>query len=845
MEINPEKPKQIIVKLRDLNTKDKDFKKKFAAVYVQQDRRYVDMLIFNDDNSRCKLVFNPYSKVKFTLKNLKTSENYGHASIVMRLLKDIKGKKLHEIPLNGDTFGEFEKNHGYKPNIEVEYQWNEAKGQKTSNSMAGQGLGSGSAKSTVEGASKELEETTKQIIEMLNEQSEIDSEQNQEFLQYLENTVMGLVESINDENQIIINNSKIAAEIHSNAVDLNNQAEQRDLQEVQELSEEDKKVTTLLNLFDSNIEEAKKRNLDIRKKTGFVATLPAEVKEMRKDNEEKRHKMKTLIDNTITRIVQVESENLKQLDMTSLNQGLHESEEATKMFDEVLKLDGRLVNKNQHDSELIDIKEAYDDKLSELRFIKHEVEVIDNHLSKLDREIQENDQDLQSIIDQRQAKSEENKRLEGLIQDLEEREEIEARNLDKIRQNTEPIKDITLKTTRRIHGSQSRKNAAATLKISVGKDDIHTNNLEMDPNKLSSTLVAKKHQRERARSELGEGESKWKHKVNILYEGVNDLYTPSTKEMDQRAEIHRLMDELKSCRMRTEKLSAILDQLTSERKQIQSENLKVIKEELARRLSPDQAHIQRVMKTIESTKRENAKKQDDLDSEQERIKELTDTFRLLLQKQSKLTNLISEYEQKLKEKDGEETRRHKAYESSIKNTADQSKIDAEIEELRGKIAYLQPQIQNLQQEADDLEYDHMTIVEKTRLKISINKKRKDDEFKKKYIPDPLDALDVKIGEYYNKESTSVPVKKLARNKYMFGRKTIEITQDKKQDGGYSVYIPAEDKQISLQTLLTTYAEEELKTLANIQEDQEMVVGDGDETIRAASPGGRKAEATFG
>lgn len=297
--------------------------------------------------------------------------------------------------------------------------------------------------------------------------------------------------------------------------------------------------------------------------------------------------------------------------------------------------------------------------------------------------------------------------------------------------------------------------------------------------------------------------------------------------------------------MRTEKLSAILDQLTSERKQIQSENLKVIKEELARRLSPDQAHIQRVMKTIESTKRENAKKQDDLDSEQERIKELTDTFRLLLQKQSKLTNLISEYEQKLKEKDGEETRRHKAYESSIKNTADQSKIDAEIEELRGKIAYLQPQIQNLQQEADDLEYDHMTIVEKTRLKISINKKRKDDEFKKKYIPDPLDALDVKIGEYYNKESTSVPVKKLARNKYMFGRKTIEITQDKKQDGGYSVYIPAEDKQISLQTLLTTYAEEELKTLANIQEDQEMVVGDGDETIRAASPGGRKAEATFG
>lgn len=51
MESDTQKPKEIIVKLRDLNTHDKEFQKKYAAVYVQQDRRYVDMLIFNDENS--------------------------------------------------------------------------------------------------------------------------------------------------------------------------------------------------------------------------------------------------------------------------------------------------------------------------------------------------------------------------------------------------------------------------------------------------------------------------------------------------------------------------------------------------------------------------------------------------------------------------------------------------------------------------------------------------------------------------------------------------------------------------------------------------------------------------
>lgn len=89
------------------------------------------------------------------------------------------------------------------------------------------------------------------------------------------------------------------------------------------------------------------------------------------------------------------------------------------------------------------------------------------------------------------------------------------------------------------------KLAAAKMKITLEDDDIQYEEFEMQNPKLSSTLIGDKHIRERARSELGEGESKWKLKVNRLYEEVDDLYTPSTQEMDQRAEIHKLFDLLK------------------------------------------------------------------------------------------------------------------------------------------------------------------------------------------------------------------------------------------------------------------------------------------------------------
>lgn len=116
-------PKEIIVKLWDYNTLDSAFQKKFAAVFVQQDRRYIDMLLVNEKSSEIKLLYNPYSKIKFTLKNLQTNQVYGHASIVMRLLKDLRGKQRQVLPLDGNTYDELLPGSEMRPNIELEYQW--------------------------------------------------------------------------------------------------------------------------------------------------------------------------------------------------------------------------------------------------------------------------------------------------------------------------------------------------------------------------------------------------------------------------------------------------------------------------------------------------------------------------------------------------------------------------------------------------------------------------------------------------------------------------------------------------------------------------------------------------
>lgn len=115
--------KEIMVSLKDMQTLDPTFDKVYTAVFIQQDKRYVDVLVYTEVNSYTVLSFNPESTVKFTLKNLKTAQIHGTCYLVLRTLKDISQRYAHVLPLDGRTYHHLDIGDRKKPNIKMEYQW--------------------------------------------------------------------------------------------------------------------------------------------------------------------------------------------------------------------------------------------------------------------------------------------------------------------------------------------------------------------------------------------------------------------------------------------------------------------------------------------------------------------------------------------------------------------------------------------------------------------------------------------------------------------------------------------------------------------------------------------------
>lgn len=344
-----------------------------------------------------------------------------------------------------------------------------------------------------------------------------------------------------------------------------------------------------------------------------MAKLNIESDSNPKEDESKRQKIKNEIDSILGQIQRKEMEAIKAMREAAKNKGLHSAEEATQLFDEALRLDGELTDPHKFDRELRDKQEIYDNRLHDIKVLQFEAKLLDGTLDKMDDAQLQYEQELEAVRLQRQKKIQKNLKLEKMVAEYQDMLEREAKNLEQMKEKLTPIKDISLQTTKRLGRSMSKsKLAAAKMKISLEDNDIQYEKFEMQNPKLSSTLIGDKHIRERARSELGEGESKWKWKVNRLYEGVDDLYTPSTLEMDQRAEIHKLFDLLKDCRMRTEKLQANLDAIYLEMRDIEDENIKITKEELALRLNSNDGAVIQIRKGIEKTLKENQEKDDQI-----------------------------------------------------------------------------------------------------------------------------------------------------------------------------------------------------------------------------------------
>lgn len=97
-------PKEVIIRLKDMQTKNLVFEKEHYSVFVQQDQQHVDVLVFTDENSHSVLSYNPESIIKFTLKNWKTSQIHGTSYLVMRAIKDMRKNCVHVLPLDGRTY---------------------------------------------------------------------------------------------------------------------------------------------------------------------------------------------------------------------------------------------------------------------------------------------------------------------------------------------------------------------------------------------------------------------------------------------------------------------------------------------------------------------------------------------------------------------------------------------------------------------------------------------------------------------------------------------------------------------------------------------------------------------
>jgi hypothetical protein len=214
------------------------------------------------------------------------------------------------------------------------------------------------------------------------------------------------------------------------------------------------------------------------------------------------------------------------------------------------------------------------------------------------------------------------------------------------------------------------------------------------------------------------------------------------------------------------------------------------------------------------------------------VSKLDNKLKSLLKTKAKYLKQLTLLSQRAAEKEAEEENRKIEHESSIRKGEKQKEIDQETQKLSEEVAKLNAQIITLQSEVNTVKEELTTILIKIELKKKINKKRQDENQHAEYVPDRSDPIDVKMAEYVNVNETRVPIKRIEQGKYMFGRKEITITPDAKKAGGYIVDIPSEKLTISINELLTTYSEKELKELSKIRDDQQLVVGEGHgETIR--------------
>lgn len=541
-----------------------------------------------------------------------------------------------------------------KPNLKLEYQWKpltninlvqrtpktidfEEKIMNQENIMA-------DPKPTNQEQTEDI--TSKQkdnLISGLNEEHQKHIQENEILNNKLQDKMAAWVEYVRNEKENA-DKALVPAEEHLENVKSLLDLEDKKLSKAAQLVEKEKnKVSNMTNILNKKIEEAKEQNLEVRKSTGALASLNIDSNINPKEDESKRSKIKNEIDNLLNRVHSSELEALNKLEKSAQNNGLNDAENALTELDKVIELEDKLRSPHDLDSELRLNQEILNDKKYDLAVLQNESDAYENQLKQMDIDREYYERCLNEIRALRKQKNDANNHLEKQISDLDDKIEYETKSIGLMNEKLTPVKNTSLKPSRTLRSNTDKSRLAkAKMKIKLDKDDIKTENFQLNLNQLSSGLLKSSHNRQNALNNLANSEPKWKQKVNKLYGGVDDLYTPNVHEMNQRAEIHSLLDEIDKCKLRTQPLYNQLDDLNSELRMAEEETISKTRAKMESLQNSDISHINKMKEEIEAVKIDTKNKESQISS----TSELNKLFDDLCKEKLRLIKLVESLEQK-------------------------------------------------------------------------------------------------------------------------------------------------------------------------------------------------------
>lgn len=172
--------------------------------------------------------------------------------------------------------------------------------------------------------------------------------------------------------------------------------------------------------------------------------------------------------------------------------------------------------------------------------------------------------------------------------------------------------------------------------------------------------------------------------------------------------------------------------------------------------------------------------------------------------------------------------------SSLRVKHDQVRL--EIERLRGlinedELARLEVEIRTKEQRLRDLQAEvdeYELIVVEWREKIILKQRLVKSRTQSRVLlfePDPNDAVDQYLADYVLSHVTTVPVKKIERNRYLFGTRNIDIVTDRNGD----IKVQMLNGELwTLNQFIEMYHDKELQKLDVLGDNEELVVDEKDD-----------------